>query len=66
MNPHQIKDYQMINLSLIKGDKSEFNIEMERWYPSMSINQINYRDCTNHENSDLSCIQPHQINKIIF
>ena len=45
--------------SLIKGDKSEFNIEMERWYPSMSINQVNYRDCTNHEDSDLSCLQPH-------
>ena len=45
--------------SLIKGDKSEFNIEMERWYPSMSINQVNYRDCTNHENSELSCLQPH-------
>ena len=45
--------------SLIEGDKSEFNIEMDRWYPSMSINQVNYRDCTNHENSKLSCLQPH-------
>ena len=43
--------------SLIKGDKTQFNVEMERWYPSMSINQVNYRDCTNHENSELSCIQ---------
>ena len=53
--------------SLIKGDKKEFNIEMERWYPSMSINQVNYRDCTNHENSNLSCIQPLQnkSNKIL-
>jgi len=43
--------------SLIIGDKSKYNIEIDRWYPSMSINQINYRDCTNHENGPLSCIQ---------
>ena len=44
--------------SLIEGDKSKFNQTLDRWYPNMSINQINYRDCTNFESGPLSCNQP--------
>lgn len=41
--------YQVLNGPTQSGtrDLGEYRVEMERWYPTLSKNQINERDCTN-------------------
>jgi len=41
--------YQVLNGPTQSNPRSldEYRVEMERWYPTMSKNQINERDCTN-------------------
>jgi hypothetical protein len=51
--------YQVLNGPTQSGpqDLDKFRTEMERWYPTLSKNQINERDCTNFkEGSAGSCL----------
>lgn len=57
-NDNQLDNDSKHSISM-KAPHSEKHLEISKtFYPSLTENQVNYNDCTNHGFSELSCNQP--------